>query len=352
MSMAMAPLLTAVLLAGESAGGSVYQRIHRFCRRLELKESPAPPAWYRGGEPRFRFVQITDVHLNPPRERLLREACAFVNGQVKPAFVILTGDNAGSSRAAAQQHLHDLLTRSLEAPFFVIRGDNWPQNLTGVFGSFQWSFDLGGVHFVASGLDVDVADLGIGRFLPETWTWLEDDLKRNAHRPIVYFQHEPTQPPTFLDAPRLDRLFEASPGVVLTMTGHLHLDIESRTDRVVHIVGPALGPSTRHGFKVVEVYPDQFVVRTVERVENAYRFVNKYQRVPLPAPFSRTIETEPVKIRNLIRRPARATTFDRSLLWRQPEIGAAFAAYAGRIGLLHEFFEDMGAKLPAVPPAK
>ncbi len=299
--------------------------------QLEVKERATPPSWYPPGPVLFRFVQISDVHLNPHTEPFLRAACAFVNERIEPAFVVVTGDNAGSSTPAAQRGFRDLLAASLKAPWFVIRGDNWPRNFTAVFGSFQWSFDCGGIHLIASGLDVDVENLGIGRFLPESLTWIREDLNRNGDRPVVYFQHEPIQPPTFLDARRLDRLLESNPNVLLTMSGHLHMDLASRTGRVVHIIAPALGPSSGHGFKVAEVYGDRLVIRTVEYVKKRYRYVKKYQRIDIPENLRRTLAAEKPRIKNITKRPPRDTSFDNRLLWRQAELAADFLKYAQKI---------------------
>jgi len=342
-------ILLATLLA-QPEDYNIYHRMARFVREYEIKELEKVPSWYPPGEVRFRFVQVTDVHLNRQREKSLEKACSFINKQVRPAFVVFTGDNSGGSDISRQEHFRDLVERLLEAPFFVLRGDNWARNFTGVFGSFQWSFDCGGIHFIGSGLDVDVENLGIGHFLPETLGWLKGELEKSARRPVVYFQHENIQPPTFLDAGRLDGLFESSGNVLLTLTGHLHRDLESRTGRVLHVVGPALGPHPRHGFKVVEVYGDQLVVRTVELVEGAYRYVRKYQRVRIPEELGKGLKREKAEISHLKKRPPRDTTFDSSLLLRQPEIGIVLFQYASKTGKLGELLKALSPGENSKPP--
>ena len=87
---------------GTASGENVYRRITRFVRSFEIEEQKAPPPWFPAGAPLFRFVQITDVHLNARHERLLAEACKFINEHVRPAFVVVTGDNAGTSSEAGQ----------------------------------------------------------------------------------------------------------------------------------------------------------------------------------------------------------------------------------------------------------
>ena len=325
-------LILSSLTVAAPAGETIYQRVARFVRSQELKALPKAPAWYPPGNVRFRFVQITDVHLAPRWKPYLLKACSFVNERVKPVFVVVTGDNAGTSSLAGQKRFHQILTESLQAPFFVIRGDNWPRNFVEVFGSFQWSFDCGGLRFIASGLDVDVEGLGVGHFLPATKTWLAGEISRAADRPVIYFQHENIQPPTFLDASHLDKLFEASSNVLLTMSGHLHADIESKTGRVLHLVAPAVGPHRTHGFKVVEVYTDQIVVRTVEYSGDAYDYVHKYQRVLIPAKLRGKMKGAVARVENHTRRPRRDTTFDQTLLRRQPELGIQFMLYAHKTG--------------------
>jgi len=325
-------LLVPLVLTAGRGPDSLYGRVARFLRYGELKEVSAAPSWYPPGKVRFRFAQITDVHLNPQNELYLKKACRFLNAEIKPAFTVFTGDNSGSDRKERQRYFRDLVSRSLDCPFFVLPGDNWPRNFTSVFGSFQWSFDCGGIHFVGSGLDVDVEDFGIGRFLPDTWIWLKKELERNSRRPVVYFQHEPVQPPTFLDAGELDGLFESRSSVLLVMAGHLHVDLESRTGRVLHITAPALGPHRDHGFKVVEVYTDQLVIRTVRFRGGGYEFARKYQRVPIPKTLRGALSERPAAVRNLKKRPPRDTVFDSNLLLRQHELALEIAAYARKAG--------------------
>jgi hypothetical protein len=319
----------------------LYGRVARFLRQLEIQELGEDPAWYPPGEARFRFVQISDVHYQAGRKHLLEGAGRFINESVKPAFVVFTGDNSGSHEPSRQTGFRKRIESLFEAPVFVLRGDNWARNFVGAFGSYQWRFDCGGIRFIGSGLDVDVENLGIGHFLPETREWLARELKDAAHRPVVYFQHENIQPPTFLDAGKLDRLFESSGNVLMTLTGHLHADVESKTGRVLHVVAPALGPHPRHGFKVVEVYADQLVVRTAEYSGEKYRLVRKFQRVEIPKGLRDAPGGEKIGIWNLRKRAPRDTTFDRDLLARQGEVGVALLAWAARSGKLAELWRAL-----------
>ncbi|MCU0724084.1 MAG: hypothetical protein MUC63_10825, partial [Planctomycetes bacterium] len=123
--------------------------------------------------------------------------------RVRPAFVAITGDSPGEESREAEQALKDLLDARLKARWFAIRGDNWPAFHAEVFGPSRYAFECGGIRFVFTGLDRDdTTSQGVGRFLPDTWEWMERELSPADSLPVVLFLHENVQPPVFLDAPR------------------------------------------------------------------------------------------------------------------------------------------------------
>lgn len=321
-------------LLAQDVSPEARKKMEALLEKLQVKPAPAPPAWYaNAGEPLFRFVQISDIHLNRRVEPLLLAALAFVDREVRPAFAAITGDNAGRSTLEAQKHLKTLLDENLEAPCFIVRGDNWARNFAPVFGSTRQAFECGGVRFVFTGLDRDDEGKGVGRFAGDTWDWMEKELANDGAESVVLFLHENVQPPVFLDAPRLDRLLENSPAAAATFTGHLHYDLEFRAGRVHHVLAPGLGPHPAHGFKVGEVHPRFIAVRTVEWDGARYAWTQKYQRIELPRPAR---QPSAQAIENLRALPARETTFDIDAKDAGPALLLQLMAFAKRVGLGEE----------------
>ncbi|GEM_PF-1065076 len=314
------------------------RRIEDQLRKLEVKPLPAPPVWYTGEEPLFRFVQISDFHLTKRRESLLKDAMAFINETVKPAFTAVTGDNAGRSDVASQRRLEDLLGAGLDDPWYIIRGDNWARNFSKVFGSTRYAFECGGIRFVFAGLDRDEEGKGVGVFAKDTWAWLERELAPKRPLSVILFLHENVQPPVFVDATKLDNLLEASPAAAASFTGHLHLDLEFQTGRVKHILAPGFGPHRFHGFKVCEVFENHVAVRTVERHGGRYGYVPKYQKVDLPHPARAPAAVGVEAYRAL---PARETDFDFSMRDHLSELLLQITLFARRIGRLEQFREAL-----------
>ena len=317
------------------------ERIEKALEAMEVKPQDPPPAWADpAAEPLFRFVQMSDFHwfwlrIDPATKTLVESALHFVDERVKPAFVAITGDNSGDESAEAEKALKDILDRNLKARWFMIRGDNWPAFYPEVFGSTRYAFECGGVRFVFTALDLDdTTGQGVGRFLPDTWEWMERELSPADPLSVVLFLHENVQPPVFLDAPRLDALLEKSPVAAATLTGHLHFDLEFQTGRVKHVLCPGLGPSSRHGFKVVEVHERFLCVRTVEFERGEFRFVPKFQRIDLPHPARRPAGQPIEGFRSL---PARAMAPELRMGETGPVLMLQLLAFAKRIGRAEEF---------------
>ena len=315
------------------------ERGQELAYKYELQESEEPPAWACDEDaPIFRFVQITDVHLTPARRKLLLAALGFISAEVRPAFVAITGDNASPGRL---RDFKQVLDAHLSAPRFVLRGDNWPEGFTDVFGAADWSFRLGGITFVGASLDRDIRDAGIGVFEPDTVLWIAGRLDAARRDPVVFFMHEPLVPATFLDAPRLLALFESRGNVVATVTGHLHHDYETRGRGTVHMVAPAFGPHRDHPFKVFNVHPDHITVRTVKFRDGGFRYVTLFQRIdfregtrlaPPADPGERSAWLSPSAMHAP---PPREIVFDPALARRAGELvphAAAFLITSGRAG--------------------
>src|SRR5258706_11738918 len=156
----------------------------------------------------FAFAQISDTHIgfhgeaNPDPNGTLQQALARIaQYPARPAMMVHTGDVTHLSRAtefdAAQQLLK---TAGLDTHFIPGEHDTLGDDGKGFFERFGkenrtggwYSFDQGGVHFVALVNVLNLRPGGLGYLGPEQLAWLEKDLKgHSASTPIVVLAHMP-----------------------------------------------------------------------------------------------------------------------------------------------------------------
>jgi 3',5'-cyclic AMP phosphodiesterase CpdA len=157
----------------------------------------------------FSFVQVSDSHIgfskpfNPDARVTFREAIAKVKAlPQKPDFIIHTGDITQLSKDD-QFDDADQILKEAGVPVFHVPGEhdvldegNGKAFLArygkGSKGAGWFSFDHGGVHFVALINVVNLKAGGLGSLGPEQLAWLKADLaERGASTPIVVFTHIP-----------------------------------------------------------------------------------------------------------------------------------------------------------------
>jgi len=312
---------------------------HALGRKYELKESSEVPEWARSEPaPLWRFVHITDPHYTPRLEIRLRQALQFVSREVRPKFVAFTGDIAPSAR---QRTFRQILDDELRVPWYMVRGDNWPQGFTQAFGDVNWSFTCGGVGLVGASIDRDMVGHGIGIFDQGTHQWVQSQLEAHRGRPVVFFMHENFLPPTFLDAPKLRQDFESRGNVVATVTGHLHYDYELRHQGILHIIGPAFGPHEEHPFKVFEIHPDHITVRTVKWRDNRFQYVCLHQRIGFPTGLTHDPPSSSAAIGNYTALPHKELVPDPALAGRVLELLPHLMAFVQLTGRSEEIWADV-----------
>ena len=286
----------AITLLALSAMDEEVSRYYDIAKQFEVAERATPPKWAtRTSQPLFRIAWLTDLHItNTASIKINHDAFVYVRDVLKPDAVVITGDNIGTQPRAfkgstasfqRQRDFQAKLKKTFgETPCWVIPGDNWPQDFDKVFGATHYSFDFGGFHFIFNTVDVTGTKNGCSRFNDSTWKWLRDDLAAHPAQPVVYLQHEPCLPPSFLDANALAKLFNQTPQVVLALGGHLHLDLEFKSKHWAQWVGPSVGTQHRPGFKLLAFYPDQILSTGIEwdADTKAFHLVNKFTRVKIP----------------------------------------------------------------------
>ena len=197
-------LLKCMLLG--AAGGVVWTVSGGVPRALQLG-GDARAAMPSPGD--FTFVQISDTHIgfhgaaNPDPDGTLRLALARVaQSPARPAMMVHTGDVSQLSKPAEFDAAQQLLkTAGLDTHFIPGEHDTIGDDGKGFverFGRTErrtggwYSFDQGGVHFVALVNVLNLKPGGLGYLGPEQLAWLQDDLKaRSASTPIIVLAHMP-----------------------------------------------------------------------------------------------------------------------------------------------------------------
>jgi hypothetical protein len=195
------------------------------------------------------FVQISDTHVgfdraaNPDVMGTLDAAIAQIRAlPTPPAFVIHTGDITHLAKPE-QFDAADQALKGLGAPIFRTPGEHdtldegHGQVFLGLFGAGTkgdgwYSFDHGGVHFIALVNVVHLQPDSRGFLGADQIAWLKDDVAHlSASTPIVVFAHMPlwdVYAPwgwgTADAAPALAALRRF--GSVTVLNGHIHQVIE------------------------------------------------------------------------------------------------------------------------------
>jgi 3',5'-cyclic AMP phosphodiesterase CpdA len=192
----------------------------------------------------FTFVQISDSHIgfnkeaNPDPNATLQAALdRIARLPKKPAMMIHTGDVSHLSKPAEFDTAEQLMKSARLDTHYVpgehdVIGDDGKQFFArfakeAMLGGW-YSFDQGGVHFVALNNVQNFEKNGAGGFGTDQLEWLEQDLKgRTASTPIVVFTHIPMWPiyPEWgwatADAPQALGYLKRF-GSVTVLNGHIH----------------------------------------------------------------------------------------------------------------------------------
>jgi len=192
----------------------------------------------------FSFLQISDTHIgfhgeaNPDSGVTLQQAVAMI-GQLPqpPAMILHTGDVSHTSKEEQFAAAQDILNGAGPDIHYVPgEHDTIGDNGAAFFARFVkspntggwYSFDQGGVHFVALVNVLNLKADGQGELGHAQLEWLEKDLRaKSASTPIVVYAHMPLWPvyPAWGwgtgDAPKAIAYLKRF-GSVTVLNGHIH----------------------------------------------------------------------------------------------------------------------------------
>jgi 3',5'-cyclic AMP phosphodiesterase CpdA len=155
------------------------------------------------------FVQISDSHIgfnkdaNPDVVGTFTRSIDMINAlPSKPAFVMHTGDITHLSKPEEFDKAAELMKGLKVAELHTVPGEHDLIDTTGQGymarygapsgGKGYYSFDSGGVHFVALINVLNFKQGGLGALGADQLAWLKDDLSgRSASEPVVVFAHMP-----------------------------------------------------------------------------------------------------------------------------------------------------------------
>jgi 3',5'-cyclic AMP phosphodiesterase CpdA len=191
------------------------------------------------------FLQISDTHIgfnkdaNPDVIGTLNKSIDLINAMpAQPAFAIHTGDVSHLSKAEEFDNAKQLLSRLRVSNLHVVPGEHDVTDGTGTEffnhygqeskGKGYYSFDAGGVHFIALVNVMSFRPGGLGALGDDQLAWLKDDLAgRSSSQPLVVFAHMPLftiYEPWGWGTADSDQAFAMMKrfGSVTALSGHIH----------------------------------------------------------------------------------------------------------------------------------
>ncbi len=305
-------------------------------KQFEVKPVTRIPSWATDTKGRlFTVAWLSDLHVGQNNNMAQCEAAlACIREEIKPAAVFITGDNyavppkgAPGATRGLQRHnaLKEFLQNGLQDkfPVLVIPGDNFFQDFDKVFGADKFTAEMGGFKFIFGTVDIAGKIDGCAVFEHNTLQWIRREIVTSPRSPVIYIQHEPVLPGCFLDAVKLQKLFDESPQVVGVLGGHLHLDLELKQTHWTQWIAPSVGHSHRPGFKVLEFYSDRIIALSYEwdAAAGKYRQAFKFQRIAIPPQLRGALRPcKQLRPQDVRKQPVHPRVLDTELDKRQEEL--------------------------------
>lgn len=244
-----------------AAGGCFYHRIPAGDGQVDFLLEAAPER----SAPRFRFAQITDIHIIDDRKlcthpEVLDEHLGALVADAAPAFVVASGDLSNHGSEVELAAFRDVIRRA-NARVFPLLGNHdgseerrseredtaCVRNHEGHFGPVCYSFDWGTCHLA---FFADSDTLFSEEAQRRKLAWLFADLAAQpAGKPTVLVKHFHTDPAL------LERL--SGDGVRLVLYGHWHASRVVRHGETLAAGTPTFCfggiDSSPRGFRLVEV---------------------------------------------------------------------------------------------------
>ncbi len=238
------------------------------------------------------FLHVTDTHMDlgiPETVKWMEMLVAKINRDFKHVdFVLFGGDNFNNNVPGLEdaQRFKKIVSR-LQVPWYAVRGNKestpkpkgdpldaedfarlfFPGDLK-VTGR-DWRLDKG--NFTVLGVDSTLEQHGNGRFSPGTLAFVEKELRENPRRRFILLDHHPysnfwggkeekdIHKYVLNNAAEVKKRLFHHPNLLLTLSGHKHLDHVSREGHLTviatlgFIVPQNQANPDDHRFRLVEI---------------------------------------------------------------------------------------------------
>lgn len=201
------------------------------------------------------LVQLSDPHIREPGKLaygrihtapyLAQAVDSIGRLPQRPDAIVITGDLTDFGRAAEYEHLQSLLAPLGDMPLYLLPGNHderqqlrasFPSHsYLGTDGFVQYSVPIGGLQLVT--LDTVTPGASEGNLCQQRLDWLEAELDRQRHKPVVIAMHHPPfqtlighmdRIGLLTGAQELEAIVARYPNVERVICGHLHRSIQVR----------------------------------------------------------------------------------------------------------------------------
>lgn len=201
------------------------------------------------------LVQLSDPHIREPGKLaygriqtapyLAQAVDSIGRLPQRPDAIVITGDLTDFGRAAEYEHLQSLLAPLGDMPLYLLPGNHderqqlrasFPSHTyLGTDGFVQYSVSIGGLQLVT--LDTVTPGASEGNLCQQRLDWLEAELDRQRHKPVVIAMHHPPfqtlighmdRIGLLTGAQELESIVARYPNVERVICGHLHRSIQVR----------------------------------------------------------------------------------------------------------------------------
>ena len=213
----------------------------------------------------IKFVQVTDCHFKAKdeyRAQVLQNAVKNINKEKDIEFVVFTGDNLDSPHEEYLPEFMKIINK-LNVPYYIVIGNHDVFRNNGLskahyleivrdynffykYKKPNYVFKKDGFVFIVVDGAKEIIPGSIGYYKEDTLTWLDKQLKKYKHKPVIILQHFPliatkevTTHEVYQKEKYLD-LLDKYDNVISIIAGHLHFNSEIMRNEVYHITSPTL----------------------------------------------------------------------------------------------------------------
>jgi len=240
----------------------------------------------------LRFVQMSDAHFVMPEDKAnvkdfgtrelsrstdsLQGATKFIAGELKPDFVICTGDmveNGGwKTGVQAMRKAKEMIEAAAPRAFFIygnheVNEDNFRE----VFGASNYTFRCGSLQFVALQANGGFPRLDrVMSLIPKHVVYQLDDLLATCEGNVILMLHDPlvcgggeegwARPENHMI---VNNVLARHGNVAMVLQGHTHFYFHERLNDIEYLICPGMadnGDKTTglgHNVLVYDVYEDR-----------------------------------------------------------------------------------------------